>query len=173
MKLLIAVLACAGILWADGGTLILRQVAGPLTISVFSSPSPLRVGGGDVSVMVQKTADNSAVLDATVKLHFTRSTADGISEVFLPATHAKASNKLLYAANVKLTAAGAWKLAVNVESKPGSAEVASNLDVLPPQPPLLAYWPYFALVPLIVLLFLFNQWLRRRRITPPHPRANA
>ncbi len=165
-------LVCAGSLSADGGTLILRQTAGPLTISIFSSPEPLRVGAGDISVMVQRSDDKSTVLDATVKLHLTHTTPDGISEVFVPATHAKATNKLLYASQVNLTADGAWKLVSTVDSKAGSAEVAVNIDVMPPEPRIFAYWPYFAVVPLIIILFAINQWLKaKRKATNPRVRA--
>jgi hypothetical protein len=154
---------CAGCLLADGGALLVRQNAGPLTISIFSSPEPLRVGTGDLSVMVQKSDDKSTVLDAKVKLHLTHTTPDGISEVFVPATHAKATNKLLYASQVNLTAQGPWKLVTTVDSKAGSAEIAVNINVLPAEPRIFAYWPYFAVVPLIIVLFAINQWLKARR----------
>ncbi|MDQ2844494.1 MAG: FixH family protein [Acidobacteriota bacterium] len=164
--------AATGILFADGGTLVLNKAAGPLTISIFSSPQPLRVGPGDLSVMVQKTSDKSSILDATVKLHLTRAGSDSIAEVFAPATHAKATNKLLYAARVNLPSAGAWQLAATVDSQFGSAEVAAQVTVLPPHPPIVAYWPYFALVPLIVILFAVNQWLKgKRKLRRPQARA--
>jgi hypothetical protein len=163
---------CPAVLVADGGALLVRQNAGPLTISIFSSPEPLRVGTGDLSVMVQRSNDKSTVLDATVKLHLTHKTPDGISEVFVPATHAKATNKLLYASQVNLTAEGPWKLVTTVDSKIGNAEVAANIDVMPAEPRIIAYWPYFAVVPLIIILFAINQWLKaKRKIT--NPRVSA
>jgi YtkA-like len=165
-------LVCLQLSFGDGGTLILRKQAGPLTISVFSSPEPLRVGAGDLSVMVQKSDDKSAVLDANVKIRLTHGSAEGISEVFAPATHANASNKLLYAARVNLPAQGVWKLVATIDSKLGNAEVAGEINVMPPQPRIIAYWPYFAVVPLIILLFAINQWLKnRRRIGNPRVRA--
>jgi YtkA-like protein len=163
---------CAGSLLADGGALLVKQNAGPLTISIFSSPEPLRVGTGDISVMVQRSEDKSTVLDATVKLHLTHSTPDGISEIFVPATHQKATNKLLYASQVNLTAEGAWKLVCTVDSKAGNAEVAANINVMPAQPRILTYWPYFAVVPLIVILFAINQWLKAKR-KATNPRVHA
>jgi hypothetical protein len=171
-SIIVLALSCAGYLLADGGTLLLRQDAGPLTISIFSTPGPLRVGTGDMSVMLQKRDDKFTVLDAKVKLHLTHTTPDGISEVFVPATHAKATNKLLYASQVNLTAEGAWKLICTVDSKFGNAEVAANLNVLPPEPRILAYWPYFAVVPLIIGLFALNQWLKAKR-KATNPRVPA
>lgn len=164
---------CAALLMADNGTLVLQKEAGPFTISVFASPEPLRIGRGDLSVMLQKSAGRSSVLDAKVKLHLTHSGAEGISEVFVPATHGKASNKLLYASNVNLSAEGVWNLMVTVESNLGNAEVAGKITVGPRQAPMAAYWPYFAVVPLIAVLFVINQWLRRKRMIGPHPRARA
>ena len=157
---------------ADGGKLILRQQAGPLTITVFCSPGTVRVGAVDLSVMVQRTQDQSSVTDADVKLRLTHSTSSGISEVFAPATHAKATNKLLYAAQVNLPSAGTWKLAADAQSKAGSAEIAGQLVVLPPASPLQAYWPFFAVVPLLIILFIINQRLRKKRRLI-HPRARA
>ena len=151
------------LLWADGGKLILRQQAGPLTISVFCSPETARVGAVDLSVMVQRTQDQSSVTDADVKVRLTHSGVDGISDVFAPATHAKATNKLLYAAQVNLPATGTWKLAADAQSRAGSAEVAGQLVVLPPATPLQSYWPFFAVVPLLIVLFLINQRLRKKR----------
>jgi hypothetical protein len=163
---------CAGLM-ADSGTLILTKEAGPLTISVFSSPEPLRVGRGDLSVLVQKSADHSSVLDANVKLHLTQSGTDGISEVFVPATHDKATNKLLYASDVNIPAEGVWNLMVTVDSNLGKAEVAGKITVRPRQAPMAAYWPYFALVPIIIALFVLNQWLKRKRMIGRHPRVRA
>ena len=155
--------ASASILFADGGTLVLRKQAGPLMISIFSSHETLRVGPNDFSVMVQKADDHSTLLDATVKVRLTTVTSDGISELYAPATHANATNKLLYAAAVNVPSTGAWKLVADVETKQGNAEVVGEVHVLPPQPPILAYWPYFAVLPLILILFVLNQWLKRKR----------
>jgi hypothetical protein len=144
-----------------------------MTISIFSSPAPLRVGTGDVSVMVQKTSDKSSVLDAQVNLRLSHSSPEGISTVFVPTSHDKATNKLLYASTISLAAPGQWKLVAMIDSKLGKAEVAGNLDVLPRQPPLVSFWPYFAVVPLLILLFILNRWLRSRTASARSPKARA
>lgn len=149
--------------WADGGTLVLRRQAGPSIISVFSSPEPLRVGVADVSVMVQQASDQSPILNANVKVRAAQARPDSIAEVIAPATHAQATNKLLYVGQLSLPSSGLWKLAVDVQTQTGRAEVTGELRVLPPQPPLLAYWPYVALVPALALLFVLNRWLKKRR----------
>jgi hypothetical protein len=37
------------------------------------------------------------------------------------------------------------------------------LPVRAPEAPLLAHWPYFAALPVMILLFALNQWLKLRR----------
>ena len=158
-----ALVLTAALLLADGGALILRSQAGPLLISVFSSPQPLRVGLADLSVMVQQATDQAAVLDAHVTVHLTQKGPTGIVEVISPAKHENATNKLLYAARMHLPSAGSWRLVIQAESSKGEAQVTGNLKVLGPQPPLLTYWPYFAVIPVIVILFVVNQILKNRR----------
>lgn len=113
--------------------------------------------------MVQDAKDHSEILDAHVLVHAARSVNGEIHEVVIPATHDKATNKILYAANVPFAAAGDWKVSVDVEAKGKSASVSGPLHVLPKQPPIFAYWPYFVAIPVIIFLFVVNQWLRRRR----------
>lgn len=148
-----------------------HKQAGSLEITLFSSPTPVRAGVADLSVMVQNAADKSPVQNATVKLHLSRTANGSIVDVFAPATHAKATNKLLYAANVNIPSAGMWQASVEV-SAAGVAETASGMiSVLPPQAPAVNYWAYIALLPFVILLFIFNQWLkRRRRFTYPQVR---
>lgn len=141
----------------------LRKQAGPFLVTLFSTPSPLRKGLADLSVMVQRVNDRSPVLDANVKVHLRKRGGDNIIEVFAPARHENASNKLLYAAKVNLIAPGEWLAEVEVIEGGATADVAGQVTVLPESPPLTTYWPYFALVPLAIALFVFNRWLRRRR----------
>jgi len=161
-------LLLTGVLFADGGTLQFHKEAGPFDITLFSSPTPLRAGTADLSVMVQRTPDRSSVQDASVSLHLKKSEPDNILEVIAPATHAKATNKLLYAARVHLPSAGAWSVDVEVSEGGKSATASGQLNVLPPEAPATTYWGYFALVPFVILLFVFNRWLKRRRhVTGP------
>lgn len=167
IRCLVVILAAAGALLADGGKMQFRKQAGPFVITLFSSPEQPRVGNTDLSVMLQKAAGQSTILDAEMKLHLIKTETGTITEIMVPATHARATNKLLYAAAVKLPSAGRWRIEVLVNEGGNSAEVSGNLNVLPPQAPLAIYWPYFALVPLVALLFAANQWLRRNRRVRP------
>ena len=153
MRLLLFLLPL--LLFADGGKLVLRQTAGPLTISLFSSPETPRVGPLDLSVVVQKSQDQLIVSDAQIKIRLMRSTSAGIDEVYAPAKGGKAT--------MQVPSAGDWKVEVDVATKLGNAQVAGNLHVLPPASPAERYWPYFLVVPLIGLLAAINIRLRRAR----------
>jgi hypothetical protein len=131
-------------LLADGGAILLRKQAGPLLITVFGTP---RVGLTDFSVLVQK--ENDPVLDADVELRVGDSAARATP----------GANKLMYLAAIRLTRAGKVPITVRV----GDVEVTGAIQVEPQPPPLVAYWPYFAVVPLAIMLFALNQSLKNRR----------
>ncbi len=158
-----ALLCVALLLFADGGTMQFRKTAGPFIVTVFSEPVPVRAGTADLSVMVEKAADQSTLLDAHVMLRLKKTESGSIVEVAAPATHEHATNKLLYAASVTLPSAGVWQLTVEVRDKVNSASASGDLHVIPAEPPVKEHWPLFAVVPLMILLFALNQWLKSRR----------
>jgi len=126
-------------------------------MTVFTTPVPLRVGLADISVLVERA--QTPVLDARVNLTLARA---GEPAIQTKATHALATNQLLYAARVTLSSPGTWRIKVQVNEQ----EVEGTIEVLPEQQPAAAYWPYFAAVPALVLLFGLNQWLKRKRRAP-------
>jgi hypothetical protein len=152
-------LAAATTAWGDGGVVRLKQVAGPFIITIFTAPTPLRAGTVDLSVLVQRGTDEEPVLDAQVTMMLSAVNGAIISAA---ATHEQATNKLLYAALLNLPAPGTWQLQVAVRRAPESASVSCELRAAPPSPPLLAYWPYLALPPVVIGLFVVHQWLSRR-----------
>ena len=145
---------------ADGGALQFTKKAGPYTVTLFTAPVPMRVGSCDLSVMVQRSDDLSPVLDAQVDVSVTKRDV----EITAPATRENATNKLLYAGNVDFPASGRWKVQVLIKNAAGEAVASGDLTVLDSQPPIIAYWPYFAIVPLAILLFVMNQRLKERRL---------
>lgn len=146
-------------LCGDGGTVQFRKQAGPLLITVFSAPTPLRAGVADFTVLVQNSHDTGVVLDAEVVLTLSKVDASDIS---VPATHAQATNKLLYAAHPVLPAAGDWRLIVSVKSQGTAVSVDGVITVMPTQPSIMAYWLYIAMAPAGILFFVVNQWLKSR-----------
>jgi hypothetical protein len=169
MAIGVALLASAGLLRADGGALLARKQTGDLIVSVFGTPTPLRIGSADLSVMVQQAGNQSAVMDAKVLIHLVKSSLENVTEIVLPARHSDATNKLLYAAKANLTAVGLWKLQVDVEANQVKASATAEINVYPAQPALVVYWRYFALVPLCILAFALNRWLRRRTMVRTRP----
>lgn len=145
----------------DGGSVQLRQAAGPLLVTVFTAPTPLRAGPADVSVLVQTRDGNEPVLDADVLIALEMPHRDGAA-IRVAATRQQATNKLLYVAPITLPAAGSWDLRITVRRGQQVADVAAALVVAAPLPRLLAYWPYLAFPPVAVLVFALHQWLRSR-----------
>src|SRR5262245_52718855 len=85
---------------ADGGAVRLREQAGAYQVTVFTSPTPLRAGPVDLSVLVQDAATKECVPEARVAV---RLTARGTGEALeCPATSEAATNKLLQAAIFQL-----------------------------------------------------------------------
>jgi hypothetical protein len=149
----------AGCLWAHGGVLLLHQQAGPYIVSLFSTDAPLRAGSQDFTVLLQNVADGTPQLDANVTLTFRKSDAKEQIE----ARCGQSANKLLYAASTHLFA-GVWNVTIAIHSSAGSVATAKNsLTILDKQPPIAAYWPYFALVPAAILLFILNRRLKANR----------
>lgn len=157
---LAALFLSAVLLYADGGIVQFRREAGPFVITVFSTPSPLRAGPADLSVLVEWGQSHSPVLDAAVTLRLRD--AQG-TEVNAPATHAQATNKLLYASLPVIPNAGNWTVRVNVSRGGESTTVAGRIQVLAAPPALIHYWPYFAIVPCAVGLFALNQYLKAKQ----------
>jgi hypothetical protein len=169
---LLASMLCAQ---ADGGAVLAQEKAGPWLVTLFGSPTPLRAGPADLSVMVQDAATGAPVLAERVSLKVQASASPG-SEAWVPpccsmkkaagvveATHAAAQNKLLYAANVILPASGAHDVIVRIGGGSPSSELLTvPVKVEPPAPPLSHYWAWLAAPPLLVVVFGLNQRLRRR-----------
>jgi hypothetical protein len=146
---------------ADGGVVRARVDRGALTITLFTSPTPLRVGEADVSVLVQDRASHAALLDATVEVRL-ESLDGATAEASVQLSRQAATNKLLQAASLRLATPGRFRLLAVVQRGDERAEVAAEVEVAPPLPALLALWPYLALPPVVVGIFLVHQWLRRR-----------
>jgi hypothetical protein len=158
--LLIGLCVIAPLLFADGGIVQFQRQAGPFFVTVFSTPVPLRVGSADLSVMVQRADDRSEMLNCDVTLELSK---PDDRDIQVHATAAEATNKLVYAAPIVFPSAGKWQLSVDIKEKGDAVRVNGDLAVSPELPPLIAHWAYFALVPVAVVLFGLNQWLKAKR----------
>jgi hypothetical protein len=158
---------------ADGGTMRLVESTGPFVVAVFSTPEPLRVAPADLSVLILERTDGRPVLDAAVALDLRPPVGSTEAPQRLEATHAEATNKLLYAAPFRPTIAGEWTLHVTVERGTEAADVGCPLPVAPDRAALVAIWPYLAIPPVAVALYALRAWLsgRRRQRTPASTRS--
>jgi len=146
---------------ADGGMVLMRRSSGPFVITVFTAPTPLRVGPAELSVLIQDTKNHQPVLDTKVILSLSRE--EGYFEpIKVEARRTQAKNKLLYTAPLELPVAGRWKLDLTVMSNSEAASISGIMTVEPPRLFLLTYWWSLALPPICILIFVINQWLKRR-----------
>lgn len=148
---------------ADGGLVRASGTQNGLTVTLFTTPTPLRVGQADVSVLVQDAATREAVLDAQVKVRVAPQHEDAMPAV-ATLDRAAATNKLLQAATVVLPIPGEYRIVVEARRGLARALLAAEVTVEPPLPRLLALWPLLALPPAVVGIFLVQQWLRRRTL---------
>jgi hypothetical protein len=146
---------------ADGGAVRLRERAGGYQITVFTSPTPLRAGLVDVSVLVQDAATNECVPEARV---IVRLEAPGTGRVReYPASAEAATNQLFRAAEFRLPEPGWWDVAVAVEGPHGPALVRFGVQADEPLPRWLDLWPWFGWPALAVAFFAVYRVLVRRK----------
>ena len=90
------------------------------------------------------------MLDGDVTLHLAK---EGERDIEALATRAQATNKFLYAAPIVFPSAGSWHLIVEIKKGRATVRVNGEVAVLPELPPLVAHWPYSAVLPGAVVLF--------------------
>ncbi|HUG41725.1 MAG TPA: hypothetical protein VMM12_14645 [Longimicrobiales bacterium] len=150
-------LGIAAPLLANGGTVrVSRQHLGAYLVSVMSSPTPLRTGEVDISVLVQDSAHDVVpgvpVVVEAVPLGWEA------APIRHPATRQQATNKFFLAAKFDVETAGEWEFRVRVGGDEGGAvsfQAAVTKATLLDRPYLLAG--------LILLPLLLAGWLLGRR----------
>ena len=140
----------------------ISEVDGPWRLTVFSEPTPLRAGMVDFSVLIQETADDAPILDATVSLMLDH--VDGESDsILVEATREAATNQLLYSAKFELPAEGTWDIETAALQGEQISRVRFQFEAAEKVPPFLDMWFWFLLPVMACLLIILNQWLQRRR----------
>jgi len=145
---------------ADGGTVQFKKSAGPFSVTVFTTPSPLRAGPVDISLMIQSSDNQQPLLDCVTEVQLRK---EGEVSIRSEATHGAAQNKLFYAAQVRIREPGVWDLEVIIRRGDDSAIVSGAITLAASNPVLLGYWRSLAIPPILISLFALNQWLKRRR----------
>ena len=143
---------------ADGGTVLWQRTTGPFTVMAFTTESPLRTGPTDISFLVEGTDQPHPVVDALVFIELENEAG---ATIRAEATHEKARNKLLYCSLINVPEAGHWKMKITIEHGGERAELLDRLMVNGKRPMLIAYWKLLAFPPVVIVLFVVNQWLRR------------
>ena len=141
-------LCCCQIARADGGQLQTSERVGPWIVSVFTSPTPPRVGPVDVSVLVQQAESGATVADASIRLTF-REVRSGF-ELERFASREAATNKLFQAAWFEPPTAGKWIVTAEVTHAGETASTAFDLWVsaAPPAWSEMVLWIVWPLLPI-------------------------
>jgi hypothetical protein len=158
----------SGRLVANGGTVRISEApVGPWFATVYSSPTPLRTGEVDISVLVQDSADGTVDVPIMVEARPVGFEAEPVRRA---ATRGQATNKLFKAAKFDLETPGEWEFAVRVApDRVGRIGVVSfratvARSTILDRPYLLAT---LVLLPLLVLGWI---WLRREDSSRESPR---
>ena len=161
--LLIAIVSSARTIRAraDVGAVQFEKSAGPFVVTVFATPTPLRAGPVDISLMIQNRENHQPVFDCQAVVRLRK---EGAISIVSEAIHEAAQNKLLYAAQVKVPEHGFWELEVAIKHGEESISCAGEIRIAPASSILLVYWRSLALPPLFISLFALNQWLKRRSV---------
>ncbi|MFZ4777172.1 MAG: hypothetical protein ACOYM3_17520 [Terrimicrobiaceae bacterium] len=167
--------ALAQTLTADGGVVVGRHEEDSLQATVFAEPFPVRAGPADFSVLLQNGQD--PVLDAEVRLSLTQTGPSG--EVYLApccsmqgadgslaASRSHSGNKMLFSTMMTLPGSGRWELGVVITREGKQQSFSVPLDVRPPLKPVQAWWPFLALLPAAILLYVWRALLIRSKIRP-------
>jgi hypothetical protein len=180
----------SGKVLADCGIIRLREAQGPFVITIFTASEPERDSPVDLSVMVQRRDSSEAVLDATVDLTLTapdvphldpmdplcgqpamvllgQFSEPRMTQFTVAATREQASNKLLYAAPITFVTDGNWRLQAIIKRGSEVVKVCCDIPISPPARGFTKLIPYLALPPSVVVVFAFNQRLRKQSFGKP------
>jgi hypothetical protein len=143
---------------ADGGTIRLSSKKSGYQITVFTTPTPLRAGTVDVSVLVQDSSTGEPMTHTRVTIRMSKL---GQPTRESPATTVAATNKLFQAAQFELPESGRWQMEVEVEGSHGLAVIAGEVEAAAPLPRWREIWPWFGWPALVIALFIVHQVLAR------------
>src|SRR5882757_168459 len=111
LPLILSILTMSVSIRADGGIVLWQRTMGSITVTSFSTQSPLRPGPADISFLVENNEQSRPILDAQVLVTFQSET--GVT-MRTEATHAQARNRLLYCTLIDLPQSGHWKMTLLV-----------------------------------------------------------
>jgi hypothetical protein len=146
---------------ADGGTLRFSKECNGYRITLFTSPTSVRAGEVDFSVLVQSAQSEMPLLDLPVTIHVYPQ-SDPQRRSGGRATTDAATNKLFQALQLELSQPGGWHVAVVVESPKGPMQVETDIEVGPPLPSWVDLGMWIGWPAAAILLFVIHQCVVRR-----------
>jgi hypothetical protein len=164
---LCTLLLCPAASRADGGTLRFSKQTGDYRVTLFTSPTSLRAGPVDFSVLVQSAGSGAPLLDVPVAVHVYPQ-AEPRRRIGGPATSTAATNKLFRAISLKLLEPGRWHVEVEMGAPENPARIGAEIEVGPPLPSWIDLgmwigWPAGAIVLFTIHQYLVQRGNRRRR----------
>ena len=142
--LVLGCLGASGAARGDGGTVQLSTRAGLHEVTIFTQPTPARVGPVDISVLIQDSASGELVTGEGVRVGMSSRDRRGLV-LHEAATTDRATNKLFYAATLEVPEPGTWDVAVDIREKPGGvAQLRFTLPVAPALPRWVSLWAWIA-----------------------------
>jgi hypothetical protein len=157
-----AVIPDPSVALGDGGIVRFSERRDDRVITVFTSPTPLRAGPVDVSVLVQDAESGKALPDVPIVVHV-HPVNHGEATITVPASSKAAANKLMHAADVELGEPGLWHVDVIVQNLGPGLPIGFDMEVAEAPPPWLdlSIWVGWPLV--AIAWFVLHQWLVHRR----------
>lgn len=147
---------------ADGGAVRLSQVSGPYRVTLLTSPTPLRAGVIDVSVVVAAASSDDDLPDAAVELSLVPKDRPEAA-ISRSATVDGSTTGLFRTATFDVPRGGEWTLAADVSGRDGVARATTDLRIGPPLPRWTAFLGWLILPVILFAAYLWRAWRDARR----------
>lgn len=139
--------------YGDGGLIRAAETIGNYRVTVFTTPTPLRVGPVDFSVLVQDAKKNGPLMNVDVQICLS-SIENSMPDMCWTATSEAATNKLYHAAKFELPRAGRWRVMVEIDGVHGPGQIQFPIEIEKPLPRWTQMWVWIAWPVIPILLFV-------------------
>ena len=149
MLMVLTVLLAAGTAHGDAGLVRAHHDDGPVHLTVFTEPTPLRLGPLDLSVLLLNAAGDH-LLDGKVTALLTP--PDGRS-MRVQLSGGQATTRFMQAIKMTLDQPGDWHVDIDAHTVDGEVHAAFDMHVAAALPRLVQLWPWFLPVPVGLCLW--------------------